>query len=91
MKFDFDYKYKSIVKGDILSISISAASIIAKVTRDRMMDELDKEYPNYHWLSNKGYPTKEHREAIRQYGITPFHRKTFNMLEDKQLSLQFED
>ena len=72
-------------------LSIAAASILAKTYRDDYMDELDKEYPNYHWLSNKGYPTKEHREAIRQYGITPFHRKTFNMLEDKQLSLQFED
>lgn len=83
--------YTTVVKGDGKYLSIAAASILAKTYRDDYMDELDKEYPNYHWLSNKGYPTKEHREAIRQYGITPFHRKTFNMLEDKQLSLQFED
>lgn len=83
--------YTTVVKGDGKYLSIAAASILAKTYRDDYMDELDKKYPNYHWLSNKGYPTKEHREAIRQYGITPFHRKTFNMLEDKQLSLQFED
>ena len=83
--------FTTVVKGDGKYLSIAAASILAKTYRDDYMDELDKEYPNYHWLSNKGYPTKEHREAIRQYGITPFHRKTFNMLEDKQLSLQFED
>lgn len=83
--------YTTVVKGDGKYLSIAAASILAKTYRDDYMDELDKEYPNYHWLSNKGYPTKEHREAIRQYGITPFHRKTFNMLEDKQLSLEFED
>lgn len=83
--------FTTVVKGDGKYLSIAAASILAKTYRDDYMDELDKEYPNYHWLSNKGYPTKEHREAIRQYGITPFHRKTFNMLEDKQLSLHFED
>ncbi len=83
--------FTTVVKGDGKYLSIAAASILAKTYRDDYMDELDKKYPNYHWLSNKGYPTKEHREAIRQYGITPFHRKTFNMLEDKQLSLQFED
>jgi ribonuclease HII len=83
--------FTTVVKGDGKYLSIAAASILAKTYRDDYMDELDKKYPNYHWLSNKGYPTKEHREAIRQYGITPFHRKTFNMLEDKQLSLQLED
>ena len=55
------------------------------------MDALAVEYPQYDWLSNKGYPTKKHREAIRLYGITPYHRKTFNMLGDGQLTLDFQD
>lgn len=67
----------SIIKGDLKSISIAAASVIAKVTRDRMMDELDKKYPEYNFKKNKGYPTKEHQEAIKKYGIIPEHRKTF--------------
>jgi ribonuclease HII len=82
--------YSTIVKGDGKYLSIAAASILAKTYRDDYMDELAKEYPQYDWLSNKGYPTKKHREAIRQYGITPYHRKTFNMLGDGQLSLNFE-
>lgn len=68
----------SIIKGDLKSISISAASIIAKVTRDRMLDELDIKYPMYGFKKNKGYPTKEHVEAIEKYGIIKEHRKTFN-------------
>ena len=68
----------SIIKGDLKSISISAASVIAKVTRDRMMYELDKKYPMYGFAKNKGYPTKEHVEAIQKYGILKEHRKTFN-------------
>lgn len=67
----------SIIKGDLKSISIAAASVIAKVTRDKMMDELDKKYPMYNFKKNKGYPTKEHQEAIKKYGIIPEHRKTF--------------
>ena len=67
----------SIIKGDLLSQTIAAASVIAKVTRDRMMDELDKKYPEYNFKKNKGYPTKEHREAIEKYGILKEHRKTF--------------
>ncbi|HOD93675.1 MAG TPA: ribonuclease HII [Clostridia bacterium] len=63
--------------GDALSISIAAASIIAKVTRDRMMDEYDKIYPHYGFSNNKGYGTKEHINAIKKYGICPIHRKTF--------------
>jgi ribonuclease HII len=55
------------------------------------MDQLALEYPQYDWKQNKGYPTKKHREAIRKYGITPFHRKTFNILGDGQLSLDFQD
>jgi len=83
--------YSTIVKGDGKYLSIAAASILAKTYRDDYMDELAKEYPQYDWLSNKGYPTKKHREAIRQYGITPYHRKTFNMLGDGQLSLDFSE
>ena len=79
--------HTTIVKGDGKYLSIAAASILAKTYRDDYMDKLAEEYPQYDWLSNKGYPTKKHREAIRQYGITPYHRKTFNMLGDGQLSL----
>ena len=82
--------HTTIVKGDGKYLSIAAASILAKTYRDDYMDKLAEEYPQYDWLSNKGYPTKKHREAIRQYGITPYHRKTFNMLGDGQLSLNFE-
>lgn len=67
----------SIVKGDTLSISIAAASIIAKVTRDRLMREMDKEYPQYGFLKHKGYGTKEHINAIKKYGICPIHRISF--------------
>ena len=83
--------HTTIVKGDGKYLSIAAASILAKTYRDDYMDELAKGYPQYDWLSNKGYPTKKHREAIRQYGITPYHRKTFNMLGDGQLSLEFSE
>lgn len=83
--------HTTIVKGDGKYLSIAAASILAKTYRDDYMDELAKEYPQYDWLSNKGYPTKKHREAIQKFGITPFHRKTFNMLGDGQLSLEFAD
>ena len=81
--------YMTIVKGDGKYLSIAAASILAKTYRDDYMDQLAEEYPQYDWLSNKGYPTKKHREAIRQYGITPYHRRTFNMLGDRQLSFDF--
>jgi len=83
--------HTTIVKGDGKYLSIAAASILAKTYRDDYMDELAKEYPQYDWLSNKGYPTKKHREAIRQHGITPYHRKSFNMLGDGQLSLEFSE
>ncbi len=69
--------YLPIVKGDALSINISCASIIAKVTRDRMVDEWAKEYPEYGLEKHKGYGTKAHIEAIKKYGLTPLHRKTF--------------
>ena len=81
--------HTTIVKGDGKYLSIAAASILAKTYRDDYMNRLAEEYPQYDWLSNKGYPTPKHREAIRQYGITPYHRKTFNMLGDGQLSFDF--
>ena len=81
--------HTTIVKGDGKYLSIAAASILAKTYRDDYMDQLALEYPQYDWQKNKGYPTPKHREAIRQYGITPFHRKTFNMLGDGQLSFDF--
>lgn len=70
-------KTRTVVKGDQKSKSIAAASIIAKVYRDRIMLKLAKQYPYYGWETNVGYPTKEHRDAILQYGITPAHRKSF--------------
>ncbi len=85
-----DIPYATIVKGDGKFLSIAAASILAKTYRDDYMDQLAAEYPQYDWLSNKGYPTRKHREAIRQWGITPHHRRSFNMLGDGQLSLPFE-
>ena len=81
--------HTTIVKGDGKYLSIAAASILAKTYRDDYMNRLAEEFPQYDWLSNKGYPTKKHRDAIRQYGITPYHRKTFNMLGDGQLSFDF--
>ena len=81
--------YTTIVKGDGKYLSIAAASILAKTYRDEYMNELAKEYPQYDWLSNKGYPTKKHRDAIRQYGITPYHRKSYNLLGTEELSLDF--
>ena len=83
--------HTTIVKGDGKYLAIAAASILAKTYRDDYMNELAKEYPQYDWQKNKGYPTKKHREAIREYGISPFHRKTFNLLGDGQLSFDFED
>ena len=86
-----DLPHTSIVKGDGKYLSIAAASILAKTYRDDYMNQLAEEYPQYDWKANKGYPTKKHRDAIRQYGITPYHRKTFNMLGDGQLSLNCEE
>ena len=83
-----DIKHTTVVKGDSKYLSIAAASILAKTYRDDYMDELAKEYPDYHWTENKGYPTKAHREAIRTIGITPYHRKTFTLLPE-QLTLNF--
>ncbi|MDY3849090.1 MAG: ribonuclease HII [Prevotella sp.] len=83
--------YATIVKGDGKYLSIAAASILAKTYRDDYMLQLHDEYPQYDWRGNKGYPTKKHREAIKQYGVTPYHRRTFNLLGDTQLELPFED
>ena len=83
--------HTTIVKGDGKYLSIAAASILAKTYRDDYMNRLAEEYPQYDWLSNKGYPTKKHRDAIRQYGITPYHRKSYNLLGTEELSLDFGD
>ena len=86
-----DLPHTTIVKGDGKYLAIAAASILAKTYRDDYMNRLAEEYPQYDWLSNKGYPTKKHREAIKQYGITPYHRKSYNLLGDGQLSFDFQD
>ena len=77
MKLDLDIPSTSIIKGDAKSLSIAAASVIAKVTRDRMLIELDKKYPMYDFKHNKGYPTKKHLEAINKYGIIDEHRRSY--------------
>ena len=82
MKLDTPYPYEAIIKGDAKSISIAAASIIAKVTRDRMMKELAIQYPGYGFAQNMGYGTKEHLDAIQMVGITPYHRKSFAPIKD---------
>ncbi|HUH46469.1 MAG TPA: ribonuclease HII [Arenibacter sp.] len=75
-----DIPYACIIKGDAKYNSIAAASILAKTTRDRYMEKIHMEYPMYNWIRNKGYPTAEHREAIRKYGLTKYHRKSFRQL-----------
>ncbi len=85
-----DLPYATIVKGDGKYQAIAAASILAKTFRDDYMDRLAEEYPNYGWHSNKGYPTREHREGIRLHGITPYHRKSYNLLGG-ELPLRFEE
>ncbi|MBR0048649.1 MAG: ribonuclease HII [Prevotella sp.] len=77
----------TIVKGDGKYLSIAAASILAKTYRDDYMNTLAEEYPQYDWRSNKGYPTKKHREAIALHGITPYHRRSYNLLGCRELSL----
>jgi ribonuclease HII len=86
-----DLPHTTIVKGDGKYLAIAAASILAKTYRDDYMQRLAEEYPQYDWKGNKGYPTKKHREAIRQYGTTPYHRMSYNLLGDGQLSLEFAD
>lgn len=86
-----DLPYATIIKGDGKRLSIAAASILAKTYRDDYMTLLDEEFPQYGWQQNKGYPTRQHREAIRRYGITPYHRRSFTLLPPTQLELKFED
>ena len=73
----------SIIKGDSKYLSIAAASILAKTYRDEYMNKIHEEFPMYNWKKNKGYPTKEHREAIREFGITKYHRKSFKLLPEQ--------
>ena len=79
---NIDIPYKDIIHGDALSLSIAAGSVIAKVTRDRMMYELDKEYPEYEFAKHKGYPTKAHLEKIREYGVLKNYRFTYKPVSD---------
>lgn len=86
---DYDgIPHKTIVKGDSLYLSIAAASVLAKTHRDEIMQELDQEYPNYGWYKNKAYPTLQHRKSIREFGETPYHRLSFDLLGDKKAALQ---
>lgn len=83
--------YTTIVKGDGKYQSIAAASIIAKTFRDEYMDSLANEYPYYDWQKNKGYPTKAHREGIREHGPSPYHRMSYNLMGTTQLELNFDE
>lgn len=83
--------HTTIVKGDGKYLPIAAASILAKTYRDDYMKDLDKEFPQYDWRNNKGYPTKKHRDAIKQHGTTPYHRMSFNLLGDGQLEIEFPE
>ena len=80
--------YSTIIKGDSKFMSIAAASVLAKTYRDEYMEKIHEEFPMYNWKQNKGYPTKEHREAIRKYGTTKYHRMSFRLLPEKQLKLE---
>ena len=83
-----EIKYKTIIKGDGLYFSIAAASVLAKTFRDEYMEEIHLEFPEFQWNKNKGYPTADHRNAIMKYGITPYHRRSFNLFET-QLKISF--
>ena len=83
-----DISHETIIKGDAKFMSIAAASVLAKTYRDMYMDKIHDEFPMYNWKKNKGYPTKEHREAIRKYGITKYHRRSFKLLPE-QLKFDF--
>ena len=85
-----DLPYATIVKGDGKYQSIAAASILAKTFRDDYMNRLAEEYPYYDWTSNKGYPTRKHREGIRLHGVSPYHRKSYNLLGSQELEIPFE-
>ena len=85
-----DLPYATIVKGDGKYQSIAAASILAKTFRDDYMNRLAEDYPCYDWKSNKGYPTRKHREGIRLHGVSPYHRKSYNLLGSQELEIPFE-
>lgn len=85
-----DVPYTTIVKGDGKYLSIAAASILAKTYRDDYMKTIAEEYPQYDWKSNKGYPTNKHRAAIKKYGISPYHRKSFTLIPPEELSIDFK-
>ncbi|MBQ6187878.1 MAG: ribonuclease HII [Prevotella sp.] len=84
-----DLPYTTVIKGDGKFQAIAAASILAKTFRDDYMNKLAEEFPQYDWASNKGYPTKKHREAIRRYGPTPYHRMSYNLIGTQELFLDF--
>lgn len=86
-----DMPYTTVVKGDGKYQAIAAASILAKTFRDDYMKRLDSEYPCYGWAGNKGYPTAKHRQAIREHGVSPYHRMSYNLLGNEELSLDFKD
>jgi len=83
-----DIPYECMVKGDARFLNIAAASVLAKTYRDDFMEKIAEEFPDYGWKKNKGYPTKKHREGIKKFGVTKYHRKTFRLLND-QLELKF--
>ena len=83
-----DIEFECLVKGDSRFMSIAAASVLAKTHRDAYMAKIHEEFPMYNWIKNKGYPTKEHRNAIREHGLTKYHRKSFRQLPE-QLTLEF--
>lgn len=86
MPLDFKGEFHNLIKGDHRSISIAAASIVAKTTRDNIMKEYDKRYPNYGFAKHKGYPTKQHYEAIEKFGVLDIHRKSFKLFKEPQIS-----
>ena len=83
-----DIGYKTVIKGDTLYLSIAAASVLAKTFRDEYMEKIHSEFPSYGWNRNKGYATAFHRSAIRKYGISPYHRRSFTLL-DTQMKFEF--
>ena len=83
-----DIPHKTIIKGDGKYLNIASASILAKHARDTYMKKISNRFPNYYWFKNKGYPTKQHRKSIKEYGITKYHRKSFKLFDD-QLTIDF--
>ena len=83
-----DIPHETVIKGDGKYLNIASASILAKHARDNYMQKISKKFPNYHWFKNNGYPTKHHREAIKKYGLTKYHRKSFKLF-DEQLTIDF--